>query len=108
MTRRTRCCPSWPREPVRPSRTRRRWPACSGTSEARASDVPERLARYETLRKPRATRVQQGSFENATTYHLPDGPAQEARDARYAALAREAPYAARGWLFEHDAEAAIP
>lgn len=76
--------------------------------DARASDVPERLVRYEALRQPRATRVQQGSFENATTYHLPDGPAQEARDARYAALAREAPYAARGWLFEHDAEAAIP
>jgi 2-polyprenyl-6-methoxyphenol hydroxylase-like FAD-dependent oxidoreductase len=76
--------------------------------DARASDVAERLARYEALRRPRATRVQQGSFENATTYHLPDGPAQEARDARYAALAREAPYAARGWLFEHDAEAVIP
>lgn len=71
------------------------------------SAVPERLARYETLRKPRATQMQQGSFENATTYHLPDGPAQEARDARYVALAREAPYAARGWLFDHDAEAEI-
>jgi salicylate hydroxylase len=71
---------------------------------APASAVPELLARYEARRKPRATQVQQGSLENATTYHLPDGPAQEARDARYAALAREAPYAARGWLFEHDAE----
>jgi 2-polyprenyl-6-methoxyphenol hydroxylase-like FAD-dependent oxidoreductase len=66
--------------------------------------VPERLVRYEALRKPRATQVQQGSYENATTYHLPDGPAQLARDARYLALAREAPYAARGWLFDHDAE----
>jgi salicylate hydroxylase len=71
---------------------------------APASAVPQLLARYEARRKPRATQVQQGSLENATTYHLPDGPAQEARDARYAALAREAPYAARGWLFEHDAE----
>ena len=76
--------------------------------DAPAAAVPELLARYETHRKPRATQVQQGSLENATTYHLPDGPAQEARDARYAALALEAPYAARGWLFEHDAEAAIP
>ncbi len=75
--------------------------------DADASAIPERLARYEALRKPRATQVQQGSFENATTYHLPDGPAQEARDARYVALAREAPYAARGWLFDHDAEAEI-
>ncbi len=75
--------------------------------DAEPSAVPERLARYEALRRPRATRVQQGSFENATAYHLPDGPAQEARDARYVALAREAPYAARGWLFDHDAEAEI-
>jgi len=74
---------------------------------AEPAAIPERLVRYEALRKPRATLVQQGSFENATTYHLPDGPAQEARDARYVALAREAPYAARGWLFDHDAEAEI-
>jgi salicylate hydroxylase len=66
--------------------------------------VTECLADYEALRKPRATRIQQGSYENATTYHLPDGPAQQERDARYAALAREAPYAARGWLFDYDAE----
>lgn len=66
--------------------------------------VAGRLVRYEALRKPRATRIQQGSYENATTYHLPDGPAQQERDARYAALAREAPYAARGWLFDYDAE----
>jgi salicylate hydroxylase len=66
--------------------------------------VPDRLARYEALRKPRAARIQQGSYENATTYHLPDGPAQRERDARYAALAQEAPYAARGWLFDYDAE----
>ncbi|HUM16642.1 MAG TPA: FAD-dependent monooxygenase [Candidatus Nitrosotalea sp.] len=71
---------------------------------ADAGAVPERLARYEALRKPRTTRVQQGSYENATTYHLPDGPAQQARDARYATLAQEAPYAARGWLFDYDAE----
>ena len=69
--------------------------------------VADRLVRYEALRKPRATRIQQGSYENATTYHLPDGPAQQERDARYAALAREAPYAARGWLFDYDAEMEI-
>jgi salicylate hydroxylase len=69
--------------------------------------VPEALARYEGLRKPRATRVQRGSFANAATYHLPDGPEQRARDAHYAALASEEPYAARGWLFDHDAEAEV-
>jgi salicylate hydroxylase len=71
---------------------------------AGAAEVPARLARYEALRRPRSAAVQQGSLENATAYHLPDGPDQEARDARYAALAREAPYAARGWLFDYDAD----
>jgi 2-polyprenyl-6-methoxyphenol hydroxylase-like FAD-dependent oxidoreductase len=65
------------------------------------------LARYETLRKPRATRIQDGSRQNATTYHLPDGEAQRRRDADYAAQAEAGPYAARGWLFEPDAEAEV-
>ena len=69
--------------------------------------APAALARYETLRKPRATRIQDGSRQNATTYHLPDGEAQRRRDADYAAQAEAGPYAARGWLFEHDAEAEV-
>jgi len=77
-------------------------------ADATADAVPERLERYEALRKPRATKVQKGSFANATTYHLPDGPAQRARDLRYTALSNEEPYAARGWLFDHDAEAEMP
>ena len=75
---------------------------CLATADA--ADAPRALARYEELQKPRATKVQRGSFANATTYHLPDGPAQRARDTRYAALAREEAYAARGWLFDYDAE----
>jgi 2-polyprenyl-6-methoxyphenol hydroxylase-like FAD-dependent oxidoreductase len=78
---------------------------CLAAADRRS--VPDALSRYEALRRPRASRVQQGSFENATLYHLPDGPAQEARDARYASLGREGPYAARGWLFEYDADAAL-
>ena len=69
--------------------------------------APVALSRYEALRKPRATRIQDGSRQNATTYHLPDGDAQSRRDAEYAAQAQAGPYAARGWLFEHDAEAEI-
>ena len=74
---------------------------------AHRDTAPDRLARYEALRRPRATRIQQGSYENATIYHLPDGPAQQARDARYAALGQDESYAARGWLFDYDAEMEI-
>jgi salicylate hydroxylase len=77
-------------------------------AEAEPASAAAALIRYEAIRKPRASRIQRGSFENATTYHLPDGPAQQARDARYAALEREDAYAARGWLYDYDAEAAIP
>jgi salicylate hydroxylase len=74
---------------------------------ASPAEAPAALRRYEELRKPRTARVQQGSYQNATTYHLPDGPAQRARDARYAALAQDTSYAERGWLFDHDAEAEV-
>jgi salicylate hydroxylase len=72
---------------------------------AAPATVPAALARYEAIRKPRASRVQAGSRGNATTYHLPDGPAQRERDAAYTASMAVDPFAARGWLFEHDAAA---
>jgi salicylate hydroxylase len=37
-------------------------------------DVPAALRRYEALRKPRATRLQELSRANKTRFHLPDGP----------------------------------
>ena len=72
---------------------------------AHPTRIPATLVRYEELRKPRASAIQRGSFANATTYHLPDGEAQRRRDSEYAALAAGEPYAARGWLYEYDADA---
>ena len=40
-----------------------------------------RSRRYEAIRKPRATRLQEASAANRTRFHLPDGPEQQARDA---------------------------
>ena len=53
-------------------------------SQTAARDVPEALRRYEALRLPRASRVQGLSEVNKTRFHLPDGPAQQARDAEMA------------------------
>jgi salicylate hydroxylase len=61
------------------------------------------LRRYEQLRVPRATRIQAGSTENKTRFHLPDGPAQEERDARMAAGATDWSFANVAWIYEHDA-----
>ncbi|MBR0822447.1 FAD-dependent oxidoreductase [Bradyrhizobium liaoningense] len=66
------------------------------------TDVKCALARYEVLRKPRATKLQQASATNRVRFHLPDGPAQRVRDE---ALARsgDRSIANIGWLYAFDA-----
>jgi 2-polyprenyl-6-methoxyphenol hydroxylase-like FAD-dependent oxidoreductase len=66
-------------------------------------DVPRALCRYESLRRPRATRLQELSAANKTRFHLPDGPAQRERDAEMAAGATDWSPAAVAWLYGHDA-----
>ncbi|HKU97485.1 MAG TPA: FAD-dependent monooxygenase [Vineibacter sp.] len=65
-------------------------------------DVAGALARYELLRKPRTTRLQEMSRHNKTRFHLPDGVDQQRRDAQTAA-AGDRSIAAVGWLYAHDA-----
>ena len=69
-----------------------------------AADVASALRRYEALRRPRATRLQEMSRANKTRFHLPDGLAQEARDAELATRG-DRTIAALGWLYGHDASA---
>ena len=72
---------------------------------AAGSSIPAALARYEALRTPRTAAIQRGAYANATTFHLPDGEAQQERDARYAASMATDPYAQRGWLYGYDVDA---
>ncbi|HEV2335946.1 MAG TPA: FAD-dependent monooxygenase [Stellaceae bacterium] len=64
-------------------------------------DPAAALKRYEQLRLPRVTRLQQLSRANKTRFHLPDGPAQQARDAEWARSGDRSPDALR-WLYAHD------
>lgn len=73
--------------------------ALGGASPA---EVPEALLRYEEIRRPRASRVQEMSHGRRETNHLPDGPEQRARDA---AFAGQHPLEANAWLYAYDAEA---
>lgn len=73
----------------------------AGCLANRPDDPSVALRRYEDLRRPRATRVQQMSRGRAASNHLPDGPAQQARDASFA---NEDPLAHNGWIYGHDAE----
>jgi salicylate hydroxylase len=66
-------------------------------------DPPAALARYEQVRRPRATQVQEASRGRIPHHHLPDGPAQLARDA---AFAGEDPLSHDDWIYAYDAEAA--
>lgn len=61
------------------------------------------LARYEAIRRPRASLVQAASRERRGHHHLPDGPEQRARDA---AFASDDPLAHNAWLYAYDAEQA--
>jgi salicylate hydroxylase len=63
------------------------------------ADPVRALRRYESERISRASQVQQGSHARADFNHLPDGPAQRARDAQ---LNTADPLAANAWLYGHD------
>ena len=74
---------------------------------AGAEDPAAALQRYERLRLPRVSRLQAMSRANKLSFHLPDGAAQQARDAEWAA--GEPTQDAMGWLWGHDAGAiAVP
>ena len=77
--------------------------ALASCLKAGADDVPEALRRYEAIRLPRASRLQELSRANKTRFHLPDGPQQITRDADLAAHADRS-IAATAWLYGHDAE----
>ncbi len=70
-------------------------------------DLTEALQNYERLRLPRVTRLQEMSRANKIRFHMPDGPAQQARDVEWAKAADRSPSALR-WLYEFDADAVEP
>jgi salicylate hydroxylase len=66
-----------------------------------ADDPAAALRRYERLRLPRVSRLQDMSRANKTRFHLQDGPAQEARDAEWARTGDRSPESLR-WLYDFD------
>ena len=66
------------------------------------SGWPAALRRYQSLRIPRTTRLQEVSHARAHVNHLPDGPEQLARDAAFSGVD---PLAASGWIYAYDADA---
>ena len=71
-------------------------------------DLTQALRRYETLRQPRANRVQAMSAGNKTRFHLADGPEQQERDALMASGSTDFSLDAVAWLYGHDARQLNP
>jgi salicylate hydroxylase len=76
--------------------------ALTSILSALSDDLPAALRRYEALRKPRATRLQEASAANRVRFHLPDGPKQQERDAAMA-TSGDRSLDAMTWLYGHDA-----
>ena len=68
---------------------------------ATPAQAPQRLRRYEEIRRPRATQVQLMSRGREINNHLPDGAEQERRDRD---LASGNPLRDSAWLYGHDLE----
>ena len=80
--------------------------ALASLLRAMPDDVPGALARYEAVRKPRATRLQELSAVNRKRFHLPDGPEQQKRDELLVTNGDRTLGAVK-WLYAHDAATAI-
>jgi salicylate hydroxylase len=68
-------------------------------------DIPSAFRAYVTLRKPRATEVQERSRANSTSFHLQDGPQQLERDHLFVTRGARGSPEAMNRLYGYDAEA---
>jgi salicylate hydroxylase len=67
-----------------------------------STSVQAPLELYETVRKPRASRVQRLAKVNKRRFHLPDGPAQRERDEQMATGGTDFSIKAVEWIYAHD------
>jgi salicylate hydroxylase len=77
-------------------------PGDGGAADLAGPGLTGALRRYEALRIPRTTRLQNVSHARAQVNHLPDGPDQEARDKSFA---EADPLLANGWIYSYDPQA---
>jgi salicylate hydroxylase len=69
--------------------------------------IPEALRVYGSVRRPRIARVQHMASDNKARLHMPDGPAQRARDAELASGTTDISFSAWDWLYQYNPEAAL-
>jgi salicylate hydroxylase len=67
------------------------------------TNVAAALRAYEAVRLPRTARIQALATASKTRFHLPDGPAQQERDAQMASDAADWSLKQSAWIYGHDA-----
>lgn len=67
-------------------------------------DAVGALRRYEEIRLPRTTQIQERSHGRAHVNHLPDGAEQRARDISFS---QSDPLIANGWIYSYDVDEAV-
>jgi salicylate hydroxylase len=77
--------------------------ATLATCLAETSGVEAALRLYESVRMPRASKIQAMSAQNKVRFHLPDGPEQEERDRQMATQSTDWSINAVAWIYGHDA-----
>jgi salicylate hydroxylase len=68
-------------------------------------EIAHALRLYEAARLPRTAQIQGLATQNKLRFHLPDGPAQQERDAQMASGSTDWSTSAIAWIFGHDAAA---
>jgi salicylate hydroxylase len=69
----------------------------------KVANSAEALRRYETIRLPRTSQIQAMAAGNKIRFHLPDGPAQEERDAQMVGGSTDWSIKSIAWVYGHDA-----
>jgi salicylate hydroxylase len=77
--------------------------AALATCLTETSGVEAALRLYESVRLPRASKIQAMSAQNKVRFHLPDGPEQEERDRQMATQSTDWSINAVAWIYGHDA-----
>jgi salicylate hydroxylase len=67
------------------------------------TQVPAALRAYEAARLPRTARIQALATASKIRFHLPDGPAQQERDAEMASDTADWSLKQSAWIYGHDA-----
>ncbi|HMO47747.1 MAG TPA: FAD-dependent monooxygenase [Rubrivivax sp.] len=75
-------------------------------AESGPADFAQAQERYEGLRRGRTRKVQYASISTADLLHLPDGPAADKRNARFATY--EGIHHHLGWIHEFDPATQVP